>query len=586
MLCDFLSYMSKKNKEMSDLRYTLSNARHDDSARSTFFKSERTFWDTITKLTSSLKNSDYVSNLIAGEVVDEMTELPLPADFKSMTRGYAPFTFFDRGEKEFEDASLVPISDRENKSKAQPVVDAYLSFEEAVDALELYPARGSSQSSQRSKKSMDRGDSKGGSQMEVQTRLKMNRFMRFISRHVESGDIVETDQEDETPEGTASDQKDTTDGGLSPGDNDMDWDSQTKEDAENNKSDTKMAVDEPEEDIVVYKETGNGPALLVPGAFLVSSNEKQEKNQRKMPSPQSCSPSNAAIVHSTSGLLNLSALLNQSVNDPDPVCAKDNSDTIARNGNDFGIVTSHSGLATVVPPMPQSSSPKTASKVTGGPVLRPPPGLGLPPGFNNADQPSITNLQNVNHPPPPSHLGNLGIQSTRPNNFENMGQHYMGEKFYGRNPLTDSNVPTLTPFQHSFQPNGRPDGYPYPGHTTSVHPHTIPPTSNPFAYPMPPLGSSNNRFQGLNMPTPSHLPNDLGMNPAPPMGTNNDVPPYLGVNLNRNSVHTNDTSTDLNMELGNDLFGLRSLGLFDDGSTKGANGGSYLPPTKNPFVYE
>lgn len=38
MLCDFLSYMSKKNKEMSDLRYTLSNARHDDSARSTFFQ--------------------------------------------------------------------------------------------------------------------------------------------------------------------------------------------------------------------------------------------------------------------------------------------------------------------------------------------------------------------------------------------------------------------------------------------------------------------------------------------------------------------------------------------------------------------
>lgn len=277
------------------------------------------------------------------------------------------------------------------------------------------------------------------------------------------------------------------------------------------------------------------------------------------------------------------------MNDRDIARAEENPSTIAGNGNDFGNAVSRTVHTTIAPPMPQSSSPTAASKATGNSILRPPPGLGLPPGFDNVQNPPISNPQHVNYAPAPSNLGNLGIQSTHLKNFETAGQSSLREKNYGGTHMIDSNSPTLTPFQHSF--NGRSDAYSFRGNATSIPSHTIPLTSNPFAYPMPSLGSSNNRFQGLNMPATSHLPNDLGFTSTPPMGKTNEAPSYLGVNLNHNFARSGDTSTDLSTELGNDLFGLRSLGLFDDGVTKGGNGSSYLldkdvPTTKNPFVYE
>jgi len=283
--------------------------------------------------------------------------------------------------------------------------------------------------------------------------------------------------------------------------------------------------------------------------------------------------------------------------------------------------------------MPQSSSPNSAPKMQAGSVLRPPPGFNsanaplnanipivhsasmlnvhnanmphvhnanmphvhnanMPhvhnanmPHVHNANMPHVhnvnmphvhnANMPNVHHMSAPSHLGNTGMPSTQHNNFETMRQPYIGDRSYNGNHMNDSNIPTLMPFPHSYQPSGRHDPYPFPSdvHSNAAQPHIIPQTNNPFAYPMPPLGSSNNRFQGLNVP--SHLPNSLVLNPAPLMDRTNEVPNYLGANLTDNLTHTNETSTDLNMELGNDLFGLRSLGLFDDNTV-----------TKNPFAYK
>jgi len=597
MLCDFISYMLKRNKEMNELKDTLinssSNSTHE-RAHTMFFQSERTFWAAITKLSVCLKRSDYISTVLQTGDGDDATttELPLPNEFKSMTRGYAPFAFFDRGDAEFDESTLTPIPNQ-GKTKTQTgVVDAYLTFDEAVDALELYPARASSQSTsqQRSKKSLKHGDSKVGNQMEVQTRLKLCRFMKFISRHIDSGVIDETNQGGDMGVGVGDNQKEMDDTDLSPEETDMDWDSQTKDDINDSKSTSGIVRDDPEKDIIVYKATGNGPALLVPGALLVSSNEKQEK-QKKTLSPQSSGLKNDTIipgnkVNPSLGLLNLSTLLNQSVNDPDSSIVKNNSglSPSAMNGGRFHNVTRHTDHISGIPPMPQSAPPKTAPKMAEGPALRPPP------GFNNSDQSFNLNLQNVHNMAASSHLRDTRMEPPPPINFETMCQPYTGEKVYPGNPVPE----TLSPFPHRFQHGGRNVPYPYsPGtHSSAAHPPFIPPqTNNPFAYPMPPLGSNNNRFQGFTMPPPPpppHILNDLGASSAPQLGTNNEPPTYFGVNLTHNAAHTNDTSTDLNMELGNDLFGLRSLGLYDDGVTKGPNGSAYLvgkdaSATQNPF---
>ena len=71
--------------------------------------------------------------------------------------------------------------------------------------------------------------------MEVQTRLKLKKFMLFISRHRKSGEILETDKQEEISVGVASSQKETAESDFSPEVADMDWDSQTKEDINVNK---------------------------------------------------------------------------------------------------------------------------------------------------------------------------------------------------------------------------------------------------------------------------------------------------------------------------------------------------------------
>jgi len=444
---------------------------------------------------------------------------------------------------------------------------------------------------------------------------------------------------------------------------DMDLDSQTKEEITtmnyNNRNDIQVEDDDTEEDILVYKEMGNGPALLVPGALLVSSNEKQVNNHKPLLSSSSSSPQyQKKKLNSASGLLNLSTLLNQNTSNDSNTTT---TTTIPKNksaptlvsannnggNNNLGVgavttTTSHPDLTSFeLPSIPQSSAPPqaAASKLTGGggTLLRPPP------GFNNADKPLNTNLHNVRHPHD-SHLLNTGMQQQQqPTTYHHQPHHVLGggENLYNRNPITDSiapdaaaiatTSPTMTFTHHAFQQSSgeRYDAYPFPPPPPPPHgmtnagssgqhlsQHSPPPqTSNPFAYPMPPLGNGNNRFHDLNLPAPTtprqpphssslSLMNGL-MTTAPPTHTSGvagAIPAYLGngmnltQNHNANGTTTTTTTTmtpaDLNMDLGNDLFGLRSLGLFDDNVGKGTttNASSYFvgsdapAQTKNPYL--
>jgi len=661
MLCEFLSHMCKRNKEVANLRASLLSSDGDtvtagqgieDLVRKMFFQSERAFWSAISELSQVLKNSDCVSKLLTKKIkkegddaddnVSSQSIFDLPTEFKSLTRGFAPFSFFDCDQtKDNKDSSpLVSIVDltKHNKSTSSSgngtAVDTYLTFEEAVEALELYPASSSrlpsssSQSSQRSSRRSSgnhhRDVLKSTGQTEVQTRLKLTRFARFIARHVDSGDIVDV----KTVNGPTAtllpnDLMDIVGSDVSQEETAMDLDSQ--------------------EGILVYKETGNGPALLVPGALIVSRNEKQVNNHKPLLSPSSSSPPKK--FNSASALLNLSTLLNQNMsndsnstmttipkNKSAPTFANIASNNDGGNNNFSTTMKSHQDLTSVPlpPPMPQSSSPPqaAASKLAGGggSVLRPPP------GFNNTDKPVNGNVHNVHHPQN-IHLLHPGMQEHQPTTHQQLTHHLTGggESLYNRNSIMDAVTTSthgITPFpHHPFQQlsGGRHDAFPFPqppGTTNAgssvqhLSQHQPPSqTSNPFAYPMPPLGNGNNRFQELNLPAPtplrqpphsssSSLLNRLTTStpPALMVGATGGIPAYLGSGMNPNENHnangTTNTTTvtmtpaDLNMDLGNDLFGLRSLGLYDDnlGNGTSANASSYFvgsdasAQTKNPYI--
>jgi Telomerase activating protein Est1. len=123
------------------------------------------FWKNIGKLSSNMSK---LQGLCPDLKAQSDALLSIPEDFKSLSMGCKPFSFLD-------------------STKAQTSHWAYVDQHEAIEALELRVSQTQSQVTQRSKKlgiSTDNCD--------AETRIKYQRFMAIVQKHIQSGDLIET----------------------------------------------------------------------------------------------------------------------------------------------------------------------------------------------------------------------------------------------------------------------------------------------------------------------------------------------------------------------------------------------------------
>ena len=199
----------------------------------------------------------------------------LPDDFQSLFRGFTPFLSLDDAHNATEKNCL-------NESKE--IKKVYLTPAEAVDTLELYQSQTQqSQSSQRSKKSASQSynnnDCRTPEKIESEVKIKLKRFMKFISKHLESGDLIKSlDGLIHTSHDYAENINAGDDANTDYDDIDMDVD---EENLDNDSlTGTQDHSEEKDQDMLVYTEAELGkPALLVPGAFFYGEDNKEEKEE-------------------------------------------------------------------------------------------------------------------------------------------------------------------------------------------------------------------------------------------------------------------------------------------------------------------
>lgn len=199
------------------------------------------FWKNVAKIATELSALRDLSDDLKKVEVDTKT---LPEDFISLSRGCIPFSFLSTSQRKASDW-------------------AYIDQDEAIEALGLSVSHTQSQASQRCTKQDKSEDSGDG-----ETAIKVARFMAFVNRHIESGDLVKTD--DGCIEASC----------LIMGDRDL----------EKKSSHSSAAIDvssppTEDRDILVYKQGGKGkPALLVPSALLtgIPADEEEEEEDVQM----------------------------------------------------------------------------------------------------------------------------------------------------------------------------------------------------------------------------------------------------------------------------------------------------------------
>jgi hypothetical protein len=129
-----------------------------------FKKHIEDFWSSIGKLSSKMSKLQG----LCPDLKAQSDALSIPEDFKSLSMGCKPFSFLD-------------------STIAQNPQWAYVDQHEAVEALGLRVSQTQSQVTQRSKKQDMSAES-----CDAETRIKFARFMAFLKKHIESGDLIET----------------------------------------------------------------------------------------------------------------------------------------------------------------------------------------------------------------------------------------------------------------------------------------------------------------------------------------------------------------------------------------------------------
>ena len=543
LLCEFMSdvSVSKETKDVVDDLESQSTELLQDS--------EREFWSNIAELATVCKKSALVSKLLMEkQAVVRDDSISLPSDLKPFVTGYAPFACLQNN-------NVWTSNEKGNDNTCE-----YVTPDAAVEALELHiepQSQSHANSSQRSKKSTFSTE-RNPNKSPADTRLKLSRFMAFISKHIATGDLVQTD--DGIEWGSHSDLAESNDDkttGL-----DVELDSRDEKDSFGRNENRGE-----EEDVLVYKTSQSGkPALLVPTALLhdcgmdeQKEDELLERSTRLLERTYSqVQPKD--LVKNDLNLLAPSSFHMQRSN-PSTEKEVETYQSPQHDRKDFP-------LPLLNQPMPQSV-----------PVpLKPPPGFSAPallPTLPIADS-GMRNIQDEN-----------SFLSTP---FRS-GGIFKSDNLRTSNEQSMSALPTLTTGNDQRHLEGL---APLP----SVPPNAtrIPQTMNPFY--LPPMSSENGPRIGIS--------NSIGFSPPTSQRFNHGQqiqqsasllpPPYNTAFQNNMNSDQNAMDVDIDAFDQHDMFGLRSLGIFgDDNYSKDSSelrnfnsqtqGSNQLPQTQNPFVF-
>jgi hypothetical protein len=308
LTCEFLSHEICKDNSI------LKACAGDDLIQRIFYE----FWSSLGKVATKITSSKPLSEIINIQTV-RSDACALPDDFKSLAKGCRPFNFLDKVKKSG--------SDGENW--------AYVDQEEAVEALGLNVTQTQSQMSQRSKKSS--ATDKTSVASEAENRIKLARFMSFLTKHIQSGELVKSEEGIIEAAPILSENKDTID--VQDNESTMDFESSYPETVEA----SPITSLEKRDDVLVYKQAEKGqPVLLVPSAFLLGDAEEEKVED----------------MDDGSGLLKLSAMIDSNMKKK-------------QNSSPLGSYESKDENMPFEPPMPSKPVPLVSASAP----VRPPPGF-------------------------------------------------------------------------------------------------------------------------------------------------------------------------------------------------------------------
>ena len=404
MLCDFIA----NECNLSSYQQQLYDA--SSSLATIFDGSVKEFWSDIAKVANIIYGNEALMTLINSECDFDINELP--DEFQSLVRGYTPFLSLNSASK--------------NEAKM-----VYISPEEAVGMLELCQSQTQqSQLSQRSRKmaslSQNTNDKRTPEKIEIEFKIKLQRFMKFITKNLDSGALIkEVDglikaAHEHTDIIESKDSVDNVD-------YNMNIDEEQLDDVNMNESDEKN-----NENVLVYTAAESGkPALLVPGAMLLGNDVGEEKHREDDNDIVMNESSNVSDVTMTGGMDERHKSV-PNLLDPSLLIDKEMSTT----GDEIG----ESKLLAVMNKNTSASAPDL-SVVPKNHVLERKPVVGPPPGFNLLQKPFDTPKQ------PPMPPGFQSLYPDLPNNLPPPQVHGHGQTPSYSLPQTAN--PFVTPMSHN-----------------------------------------------------------------------------------------------------------------------------------------
>lgn len=560
LLLEFMAYIGSESGSgggdeiIFNLLETFTNGG-DEILQKLLRKSRHLLWEDVAGLSNLLRKTEPISTFVeSGE--EEDASMLLPKDFRLLAKGYKPFYFLVKDEDVIQLTSESQQSSKSSVDSIRPTY-AYLPLEEAIDALEISgvapPVASQSTLSQRSKKSTD---SKNPSKTTSESRRKLRWAIKFVSDCIEKKVLI-VDEDDMVIVGPSMMMNITGINSISDEEADPVVDFNPPQlpspPAFGNgpnltklvSLETESQLQEDADDVIVYKPTDSGKALLVPGALLLADNKcKEEKRQDNLSSTLAgaSSKQDGDVVRTndnpvSSSFLNLSSLLNETSKEKEPP----SKDIVMLNPACFDSFKNSSiGVrGTSLPPMPQSSEPplmQGGGDTTAAAHIRPPPGFHAP-VTNPTQQPTAS----LGAPPGLNFLGNTSMQTEAATLTSNLPA--FSNTF-------DSNIDVpAAPGLGSFLNNNQPEN-PFG-------------TRNPFAISMPSLGYGN------------QMTLDTQTMETTKVNGSNEIPPSQSSRLSEYTKVKNDTPTDLNslsFDFDQNDF-LRNLGIFSgDEETQAAEG--------------
>lgn len=542
LFLEFIAYIGDKEGDKA-IAKLMEKTVSDEDLQKLWSKSRQSLWEEVAKLSNLLRDTSSITTFLESgeEEAGEAEASLLPKEFLLLAKGYKPFSFLllQRDEK----SQQILSSQQSSKSTdTSTQAYAYLPLDEAIDALEVSGGGTGvlSQSTALSQQSRKSIDSKNPAKAAFESRLKLRWAMKFTSDCVDKG-ILALGDGGIVGAGLVTDVADKTDDYAGPILNNPVGDAVLPPPMVSSPPMIESVTVETtgqrqdEEDVIVYKPTDCGKALLVPGALLLADTKRKEDKKQdniaahSMPIGTQNAVKQTGDVRgmennggSSTDLLSLSSLLNGK---PMKEVA---SDSLALDPPTMD--------KPALPRMPQSTEPPSVNDRPS--QIRPPPGFHSTFSAPTEQTNPSTAPSTMNSAPPGlGFVGNSALQQEAATLTTNL------PAFSGN---FQSNVDITAPGLGSFL-NETPSSNPFG-------------TRNPFAISMPSLGYGNPMTLGTTQ-----------------MNGSNEIPPNQSSRLAQYTGVKTDTPTDTNslsFDFDQNDF-LKNLGIFTTGDEDTAQAGEH-----------